>query len=127
MKNQQFSFDGPGVQGWQNYLYTQDTIVIENEKIFIKTNLLGWLPQRFQLTAAQLQYAADLGSAAQDYFASQIAEAIALRIPIVLQREPAEEGGGGNSKTGSVTQLFTPEGDNPISYNRLLIIKFHYT
>ncbi|WP_286862255.1 MULTISPECIES: hypothetical protein [Sphingobacterium] len=126
MKNQQFSFDGPGVKGWQNYLYTQDTIVIEDEKIFIETNLLGWLPERFKLTASQLQYAADLGSAAQDYFASQIAEAVALRIPIVLEREPAEEGGG-NSKTGSVTQRFTPVNSTPQVYSRLLIIKFNYS
>ncbi|MND82321.1 hypothetical protein D3C87_983920 [compost metagenome] len=126
MKNQQFNFDGPGVKGWQNYLYTQNTIVIEDEKIFIETNLLGWLPERFKLTASQLQYAADLGSAAQDYFASQIAEAVALRIPIVLEREPAEEGGG-NSKTGSVTQRFTPVNSTPQVYSRLLIIKFNYS
>lgn len=126
MKNQQFTFDGPGVRHWQNYLYTQSTIVIEGERIFIKTDLLGWLSERFQLSAAQLQYAADLGSAAQDYFATQVAEAITLRIPIQLQREPAKDDGG-NSKTGSVTQLFTPAGSNPLTYDRLLIIKFNYS
>lgn len=126
MKNQQFSFDGPGAEDWQNYLYAQDAIVIQNEKIFIETDLLGWLSERFRLTTAQLQYSADLGTAAQDYFASQIAEAITLRIPILLEREPAEEGGG-NSKTGSVTQRFTPVNSTPQVYSRLLIIKFNYS
>jgi len=126
MKNLQFSFDGPGVHGWQNYLYAQDTIVIEVERIFIQTNLLDWLSERFKLTAPQLQYAVDLGSAAQDYFASQIAEAITLRTPIVLEREEAQEGGG-NSKTGSVTQVFMPMGGSPVIYGRQLIIKFNYS
>lgn len=126
MENQQFSFDGPGVRNWQNYLYAQHPIVIEEERIYIETDLLGWLPDRFQLTAAQLQYAADLGSAAQDYFASQVAGAIALRIPIVLEREAPEEGGG-NSKTGSVTQRFTPMGGDIANYSRLLIIQFNYS
>ena len=126
MENQQFSFNEPGVLNWQNYLYAQDAIVIRDEKIFIETNFMGWLPKRFELTAAQLQYAADLGWAAQEYFASQIVEAITLRIPILLEREAAKNGGG-NSKTGSATQLFTPVGSNPVVYDRLLIIRFNYS
>ncbi|MGJ1378220.1 hypothetical protein [Sphingobacterium multivorum] len=126
MKNLQFSFDGPGVNSWQNYLYSQDTIVIEDERIFIQTNFSDWLSERFKLTGAQLQFAADLGSAAQDYFASQIAEAISLRTPIVLEREEAEEGIG-NSKTGSVTQVFIPVDGSSMIYGRRLIIKFYYS
>lgn len=126
MKNQQFSFDGPGVQHWQNYLYSQDTIAIEEERTYIMTALLSWLSERFQLTTAQLQYAVDLGSVAQDYFASQIADAIALRTPILLERASHEEGGG-NSKTGSITQRFTPMGGDPATYSRLLIIQFNYS
>ncbi|OOG15740.1 hypothetical protein BWD42_23965 [Sphingobacterium sp. CZ-UAM] len=126
MKNQQFSFDGPGVQLWQNYLYAQGSIVIEEERVFIKTKLLEWLSERFQLTPAQLQYAVDLGIAAQDYFASQVADAIALRTPILLEREVPQEGAG-NSKTGSVTQRFTPMGGDPAIYNRLLITQFNYS
>ena len=126
MEHLQFNFDKSGVQDWKNYLYSQTRIVIEEETIHIETNFMGWVSKRFYLNEKQLQYAISLGKPAHDYFASQLVEAIDLRIDIQLDREDEKEGGG-NSKTGSAAQSFTPVSAASDESVRVLKIRFNYS
>lgn len=121
----QFPFNQVGPTDWTNDLYAATQTVIDVEIQFIQTDFINWLPQRFQLSTAQLQYAVSLGPQAHQSIASSLSMAIDNRATIVLVNDALRKGQG-NSKTANSTQGFVPNPEIPETSIMVLTFSFSY-
>lgn len=125
MTTNQFPFNQVGATDWRIALYAATQTVIDVEKQFIQTGFINWLPQRFQLSTDQFQYAVSLGPQAQQSIANSLITAIDNRANIVLVND-AQRKGQGNSKTANSTQSFVPDPEIPETSIMVLTFSFSY-
>lgn len=121
----QFPFNQVGATDWTTELYAANQTVIDDEQQFIQTDFINWLPQRFQLSTDQLQYAVSLGPQAHQSIDSSLYIAIDNKTAVVLVND-APRKGQGNSKTANSTQSFVPDPEIPETSIMVLTFSFSY-
>ncbi len=81
-----YPFSSAGVQQWQDDLYAQPDSALQAEARSVSEGLVGWLPQRFALTADQVAFLNSGHPALLHVWSVEVAYAITQRIPIVLNK-----------------------------------------
>lgn len=98
--NEQFTLSHDGVSEWLTFIYAGGAVRVDQECASISADFVGWLSQRFALTADQISFVVFLGPLVQDSYSASIRN--------VLQQ------GGSISLEKPATRLATdPPAQNP--------------